>query len=396
MNSRTIKILRIALPLIIILVGIIAFKGVMSQKKKPVRKPVKYTGLLVETIDVSRTSADSIINGSGVVNPSANVKIIARSTGTVIWVNPSLKTGMKLKKGDVLLKIDPADYEIAVKQSMASYEQAKYELTKLESEAEIARKQWEQWKTMKKSLVGGEDAKAHPLTLFEPQILNAKASLKSAEASLEKTKLELARTVIRAPFDAVINSESIDMGQYVKSGEQVAELFGLEYMEVIVPVTLKELEAVKKGSVKDLNAEVSIGDGGTKYIWKAYVDRILSTVESSGKLYQVVVVIPDPLNNEIMPAAKVFASVKIKGKEIDNVFIIPRAGYREDSRVYLFDDGKLKIKKADKIWEDADNIWITTGLEEGDKLIITPVAGPVEGMTVRHKSFDSNKSQEKK
>ncbi|MHC4749399.1 MAG: efflux RND transporter periplasmic adaptor subunit, partial [Planctomycetota bacterium] len=148
-----------------------------------------------------------VIQGQGTVNPKVEVDIIPEVAGKVVYIHPELKVGGLIRGDEQILRIDPRDYELAVRQADATVADANVKLDTEQAEAGVARKEW--------SELHPDTEPTSTLVLREPQIRKAKAMLESAEAQLDFAKLRLERTSLSLPFDALIISEKVDLGQYV-------------------------------------------------------------------------------------------------------------------------------------------------------------------------------------
>jgi len=390
------KIIQILIPLVIVVLGFVGFKAIMSMKATPKRKKPAKMGLLVRVNEAKLISERAVITGSGEITAEKTIDIVNRTAGKVIYVNPKFKEGGLLKKGDVILKVEQDDYIIALKQAEASLEKSKYTLVKVKSEAEIAKAQWEKWKAMKERLnLKGAD-KPHPLALYVPQIKDATADVRAKEASVMQAKLNLARTTIKAPFDCVVQTDNVDEGKYIKAGDTVGNIVGREFFEIKVPLTVKQMALLDEETKPE--ASITVSDGRYKGTWSGTLDRTLKTVNTKGRMTQAVIIIPDPLKpqNGISLSVGMFADVKIKGKTFENIVAIPKIALREGSKVWIAEKGRMKITDVTPMLEQNGMVWITEGLSGGEQVIITPVSGAVDGLKLRVAGQNSGKNKELK
>ena len=168
---------------------------------------------------------------------SASLASATSASGTIVWKSPQLESGGYFARGDLLARIDPEDYELAITQVEAEVAQARYRLDLMREEAEVARQEWDR---LRQDADGREGA-PNPLVLQIPQLKAAEAEFKAARARLGEARLRLKRTHLVAPFDGRVRSAKLDAGQYVIAGTPVAQLYSTEKAEIVVPVPGEEL-----------------------------------------------------------------------------------------------------------------------------------------------------------
>jgi RND family efflux transporter MFP subunit len=381
-------ILKIAVPIIIILFGVVIMKMMFSSRQAPAKETKAEAGILVELLNVTRQNVTVSIQGTGTVEASQEVSIIPQVSGIVVSAEPNLVVGGFFKKGDTLFEIEDIDYKLALEQAESLKAKAEYDLATIESQARIARTEWEQ-------LNSNSGTPPNPLVLYEPQLRSARASLSSASAKLEQARINLERTKIKAPFNSRIRSESIDIGQYVRSGSSVAVLSGTDSAEIAVPLSIDELRWInvprygerQNGATATINIEI----GNKSYKWNGHVVRSSGEVDTKTRMMEVIVEVNDPygLNDNKKSgysalATGSFVNVQIKGKELKDIFIIPRTAFHDNSTVWIMDkENKLKINKVDALKIERDRIIISKGLVNGDMIIMTNISGAAEGMKLR-------------
>jgi multidrug resistance efflux pump len=225
--SKKKKFIKIVIPIIIIIVGIVVMRMLFLSRSEPKKEVKEDPGILVQTIEASLQDRTITVHGTGTVKASKEISIVPQVSGRLTYVSPDLVVGGHFKKGDMLIKIEDIDYVLALEQANSARAGAEYELATIESRARIARTEWERLDLEKNS-------EPNPLVLYEPQMANAQAALASANAAVKQAKLALDRTEIKAPFNSRATSENVDIGQYVKSGNSIAVLSGTDTVEINV------------------------------------------------------------------------------------------------------------------------------------------------------------------
>ncbi len=228
------RALMILLPVVVIATGWFGAWTMIKAREKPEPQPVEVQPPLVRVITVQPETLRLTVEAQGTVRPRTETEMVPEVSGRVVEISPSLAAGGFFEEGDVLLKIDPREYELDVVRSRAAVAQAELRVATEEQEAEVARKEWE-------SLGEGEPTS---LVLREPQIAEAKAALASAQAALDRAKYDLERTTVRAPYAGRVWEKRVDLGQFVTRGNQIARIYSVDVAEVRLPIPDQELAFV--------------------------------------------------------------------------------------------------------------------------------------------------------
>ncbi len=382
-------LIQLLLVVVVIIVGLLIAFVFIKLKKPPQRQEQIVLAPLVKVERLDRRDIKMMIRGYGTVNPSLQVEIVPQVSGKVVWVNPQFKAGGFIRRGELILKIDPRDYELALRQANAVVAEAQVMLDLEKAEAKIAKEEWQQ-------LHPGQEPDS-PLVFREPQIRQAQARLESAEAGLATANLNLERTRPSLPVDAVIMNERIDLGQYVMIGQSVGAAYGTESMEIEVPLEDKELawfaipdntvsvnagENYKKGAIVRVKANFA---GEEKY-WPGYVVRTTGQVDKTSRLISVVVEVSEPFKDShstppLLPG--MFVEVLIEGNVLKSAIAVPRDAMRNNNEVWVAKDSQLHVKPLEIVRADRDFAYADSGLDDGDMIIVSSLDAVIEEMKVR-------------
>ena len=389
MPSRE-KFYKIFLPLLVLLLGFVVMQLLLAQRRAPEPEARVERGALVEVFAVQPQSHRVMVRGSGTVQARREISIIPRVSGEVVAMGPDFISGGFVRSDDLLFRLDPADYELARQRARATVARAEAQLAEISERADVARQDWEQFQRG-----NGERLEPSPLALFQPQLQEAQAELAAAEADLAAARLDLERISVHAPFNGRIRQRHLEMGQYIPAGSDVATLTGTDQAEIVVPVPQAELpwldlprrEADDDGSP----ARVTFTAEGRDYQWSGVLRRTLGEVASPGRMIQLVVAVDDPygLQETARPTAAsllpgMFVGVELTGKQLEEVFVLPRRAIRNGDLVWLVDeDQRLQPQPVNIIRRDRRIVIIDQGLTAGDRVVLTEVAGAVEGMLLR-------------
>ncbi|MHC4240831.1 MAG: efflux RND transporter periplasmic adaptor subunit [Planctomycetota bacterium] len=382
-------LIQLLLVVVIVIVGVLVAVVLIKLKKPPQRQEQIVLAPLVKVEHLDRRDIQMMIRGYGTVNPRLEVEIVPQVSGKVVWVNPQFKAGGFIRRGELILKIDPRDYELSLRQANAAVAEAQVMLDLEKAEAKIAKEEWQQ-------LHPGQEPDS-PLVFREPQIRQAQARLESANAGLATANLNLERTRPSLPVDAVIMNERIDLGQYVMIGQSVGAAYGIESMEIEVPLEDKELawfaipdntvsvnaaESTKKGAI----AWVSANFAGEEKCWPGYVVRTTGQVDKTSRLISVVVEVSEPFKDSastppLLPG--MFVEVSIEGNILKNAIAVPRDAMHDNNEVWLAKDGQLHVQPLDIVRADRDFAYADSGLDDGDMIIVSSLDMVIEEMNVR-------------
>jgi RND family efflux transporter MFP subunit len=261
------KAQKLVIPIVVLIVGAVAAALIASARKTPPRVDRPPLGPLVEVTPVEVTDVPVVVTGHGEVVARIAVDVVPQVPGQVVRVHPSLVAGGFFRAGEVLVVIEPRDYELAVERAQAAVARAKVTLQREKAEAEVARAEWDE-------LHPGEEPTSG-LVVREPQVRQAEAELAAAAADLDVARLNLERTGISLPFDGVVVSESVDVGQFVGNGSRLATVYGTDVVEVRVPLESRELAwfdiPARRGG-PGAAAEVSANLGGSRSTGEGHPD----------------------------------------------------------------------------------------------------------------------------
>lgn len=344
------------------------------------------------------------VYGAGTVRPIAEIDVAAEINGKVVWVDPAFQSGGRVRKGQVLFRIDDADYRNRVQQARANVAAQQVVLLQEEEEAQIARAEYAQYK--RRQADSTSLAEASPLVLRQPQLEAAHAALSRDSAMLADAELALSRTEIRAPFSGVVRIESIDVGQFVVTGQSVGRFYAVDAVEVVIPLSdanavlipdLWELEAGDGDRRIEARVIAEYGDGS--YAWKGYVDRAEASLDEQTRTINVIVRVPDPFasgawvrvdgddaNADPGPPLLVgkFVEVRIEGIIPDRYFILRRSALRPGNEIWAVrDDTLLTIVSVRVLQRSDDKVFVTGTLEAGQAVVIGGIQVATEGMVVR-------------
>jgi RND family efflux transporter MFP subunit len=368
------SILKWVFPFIALTVGIIGFMGINAIAKEPEKKEEIDTRPTVTVESVTVNSHQVVINSYGEIQPLESTLLAAQVSGEVTSWHPNFIAGGVVAKGETLFTIEKDNYEAAVLQAEADLTRAQAALIEEQAQAQVAE----------------DEAKRFPnkthtdLFLRKPQVLSAQASVKSAQAALKRANRDLDNCNVTAPYDALIVSRNIGVGQFVSMGTQVAELNNIETAEVIVPIAGFDSVFLPK-RVKGVKATV-IQKGLNSFTREGVIDRDLGIVDSATRMSSLVVRINDPYGlKSTAPAIKFgsYVQVNFAGALLNNIYKLPQALVNNKIVWVVNEKNELEARNVTVIREEGEFFYVSDGLYSDDKLVLTLPEYPQKGMQVR-------------
>ncbi len=350
---------------------------------------------LVRVLAVEREDIPLVVHTQGTVAPRTEIELVPEVSGRIVEISPALTAGGFFESGELMLEIDPRDYELAVRRADADVAQAEVLVEREKAEAAVARREWE-------SLGQGE---APPLVVREPQLAEARARLAAARAMLDQARLNLERTAVRAPFAGRVRSERVDAGQYVVAGVPVATVYAVDVAEVRLPLPDDQLAYLELPL--DNRSEASPGPevrfkasfAGRTHTWSGRVVRTEGELDPSSRMVHAVAQVERPYDRIDVPgrppfAVGMFVDAEILGRTAEGVTVVPRVAMRGRSRVLVVDEeDRLRFREIEVLRFDRENVIVSSGLRDGDRVCVSRLDVAVDGMRVRVAAPESDNAQ---
>jgi len=386
-----------------IVVGAILLARLMIiLRADPPRRPPEPDAPLVSVEPALLGSGPILVFGSGTVRPRSEIDVAPEVSGKIVQVSPNLQSGGHVSAGEVLVRIDPAEYRNRVEQATADVATQRVAVLQAEEEAHIARAEYEQFRARER-LRGNTTTEPSSLTLREPQLQAARAGLARAEAQLRDAELTLSRTEVVAPFDGRIRNEAADVGRYVAPGQSLGRIYASDVVEVVVPVSdndavlIPDLWSIQAGTADPtISATVTTEYGDRRFRWTGYIDRAETALDEQTRTIDIVVRVPDPFESgrsaEVdgpafaSPPLLVgqFVDVEIEGIELDEYFVVPRRALRPGNEVWAIEaNGRVRIVSVEVLQRTDERVFVVGRLTDGQSVIVAGITLATAGMDVR-------------
>ena len=358
----------------IFIMSLIAMIALASMKPPQPKRPSVNNAPLVETMTLEPQTVSFEVRSQGTVRPRINTALSAEISGQITYISENFVAGGLFQANEVLLQIDPTDYQVAVTQAKALARQRQIE--------------YEGAKSLRKQ---GYRA--------ESELASAEAALAAAKSSLVRAEKNLERTRISLPYRGMVREKVSDLGQYVNPGSRLAVTFAIDTAEVRLPLTDRDLAFLDIPVMQTLSGDavfpevtLSAQQKGQPTYWQAKIVRTEGVVDEASRVTYAVAEIIDPYqrnqtlidtNATVLPIGT-YVSALIEGVEMQNIIKVPRDVLRgANELLFVDDDNKLRIEGVNILRTDADYAYIDDVELTGRRISLTAIGSPINGMSLR-------------
>jgi RND family efflux transporter MFP subunit len=361
---------------ILIIIGILAvatgiFLAMSMMRQAPERREPEALDPLVEVIVLEPMTASFEVSSQGTVAPQTETVLSSEVSGTITWMSPKFVAGGVFGPGETLMRVDPTNYDVAVKQAEALVKQRQIEFD------------------------GAEKLRSQGYRA-EAEYASAAAALASAEAELTRAQRNLERTYIRVPYGGIVRAKEADLGQFVNPGTRLGVTFATDFAEVRLPLTDSDLAFVdlpgashfaRSGTIEGPAVVLSAVQQGRPAEWAATIVRTEGVVDEKSRVTYAVARVEDPYRLQSEGSALpvgTFVQAAIEGTVADSIFRVPRAYVRgSDQLIFLDDENRIQVRSVDIARADADFVYVRGGAAEGERVVVTALESPINGTPVR-------------
>ncbi len=411
---------------ILLLTAAVAIGAVLIQSPPGLSKSqIEVLAPVVSTAELVPQKVAVYVHAYGSVVPARELQVTPEVSGRILARHEHLEMGGLIAAGDLLFRIDPVDYEIAIAQSEADLDVARHSESQIRSRIESLRQRGKQldieidylrWNadrlgTLAEQASAGSAEARDAATQYASQVAarrtldaeiaeqeraaeSAGASIRVLERRLDVAKLDLTRTEVRAPFDALVTTENVEVGQLVGPQNPIATLVATDefWAEAAIPVSrLRDVRFATESDASASRVTIVQATAGPSTSREGIALRALGDVDPLGRMATVLIAIRDPLglhHNDGYQQERIllgsYVRLQIESGTLDDVYIIPRKALRENDRVWVRDaDGQLAIRPVKIVWRRHDDVLLRNGFVDGDELVTSHLASVVPGMPLR-------------
>jgi membrane fusion protein, multidrug efflux system len=378
---------KIFIPTGIVAIGVLIAALLILNRRQIQPEPVEFLPPLVRVMEVRKQDYQFTVRTQGNVALRTEISLAPEVSGRVVAVSSGFRSGGFFEEGEVLIEIDPRDYELAVIRARAALAEARVRVAREEAEAEIARGEWDAL---------GSAGEPNALMLREPQLAEARAAVDSARAALEQAERDLERTRLVAPFAGRVLEKSADIGGFVATGSPVARIHAIDVAEVRLPISLDQLAYLDvpldfRGELlgrERPQVRLRASVGGRSHTWQGRIVRAESEVDPRTRMIHLIAEVENPYGDygpgdRPALAAGLFVEAEIHGKQARDVAVVPRAALRNGHVLAVDSENRLRHREVELLRMERDQAVLGEGLREGDRVCISTMDVIVEGMRVR-------------
>ena len=380
MNIRPTALMkdRIIIPGLVVLASL--FGAAVLMATSPQVEPNNPTAV-PPTVRVREVQPEPIrlrVNSQGTVAPDTQSQLIPEVSGRVIWTSPALVNGGYFEQGQPLLRLDDKDYRSSLKRAQAT-------LTRAEAQYEHSRFEYDRMKSLEERRL----ASRSQMEAAQRDFRVADATLQDARANVDQASLNVERTEVKAPFTGLVREESVDIGQFVSPASPVATIYASDRLEIRLPIADRQLGFLNvpvghRGELPEAHqpaVTLSANYAGRDLQWQGKVVRTEAQIDSASRMVNVVARIA--AGDQALPAVGLFVNAEIDGLLVDDIVVLPRTALRNDNRVLVVDDdSRLSFRTIEPLRLYQDDVLIKAGLQHGERVCVSPMQTPIEGMLV--------------
>lgn len=375
------RFLKTLLPVAALVAGYAAYYYLVSHPPELTKKDVVAHYPTVEVITAKPQLTRLTVKAQGTVRPRSETTLKPEVAGRIVWMSPQLVNGGIFSAGEKLLTIDTTDHRTALASSKTA-------LARADVEYDHARRELHRIESLRKNNLASET-----------QLDQAKRSYKLAEATLNEARIQqdqaqtnLERTVLYAPFTGRVRRETVDIGQYLARGENIATLYATDFYEVHLPIGIEQfiyldIPAGTQGVLNDdqtLPVTITGKIGAREYTWQGELQRTEGEIDAATRLVYGVVTVA----NEVAPGRApllvgMFVKASIQGREFPNIVTLPRGALRDNQQILVVDhESRIRFRNIDILRIQGNEVLVQGGLDAGEQVSISALTVAVDGMRV--------------
>ncbi len=412
--------------ILVLVVSVVVAVTLVILRPKAERQLPPQKGRLVEIFPAKAENIQLIVESYGTVAPRESLKLVAQVRGPIVDISPHFKEGGFIKKGTLLIQIDPRTYSLEVTRRRVQIKQSEAELKRLQQESvnlksrikiaqsdvSLAKNEYSRLKKLidRKVIAQSQldkvqqaylaslerlQALDNQLALIGPQKEQLIAARDMAQVMYQQANLDLERSSIEAPYDGWVLDKGIEVGQHVNIGQHLGSIYKAGELDIEVNIPTKEFKWLPSGmgEQSSVAADVVFRNTGDEQVWKGHVARVKAKMDERTRTLPVVIEVDEKALSDRSESGMrlrpgMFVTIKIKGKSVNQAYVLPRYVIYPGDVVYTLNDDRLKVKEVGILRTYKDSVIVNQGISEGDQIIRTPLSGAVDGMRVRLKTDD--------
>lgn len=378
------KFFKYVLPLGLIVLSVLAVVAMVTvaNSKRPDREEATDLTVRVDAIPAEVASLNFAVRSQGAVRPRTETTLVAEVSGRIVSVSQNFISGGFFREGEMLLQIDPSDYQTGLLRAQANLAARKAQYADQKARSEQALKDWTNL---------GRQGEPSDLTLRKPQMAEAQAAVQAAKAELQEAERDLQRTRINVPYDGLVRTKMVDVGQYVTPGTKLGVTFAIDRAEIRLPLSNSDLafldlpSATRLDKARRVPVKLTADGAGATGEWQAEIVRTEGVVDEISRVVYAVAEVIDPYamlgqSNQAELRMGTFVRAEIEGLRAEDVVVLPRSVLQANDTVFIANDDRvLEIRKVNVVRAEPRRVYIDGGVEGGELVVTTSMDAPIPG-----------------
>ena len=325
--------------------------------------------LVVHGVQADLQSSVPFIKTTGVASAKREIDLAAQVAGVIVFTSDNFASGLSFQEGEKMVMVEDVDYIFRKKKAESSLTESELHVVEEEAASFQAEREWRNL---------GSD-KSNDIFLRKPHLRAAKAALQSAKAELKLAALNLQKTNVLSPFDALIVEVYKDKGQFVDVGTPIARIYDKNMVEIKVNLTEKQASLIDlpfhsfhttpKQKSLDVNVTADVAKG--EHTWQGSISRMAPYIDPTSRVFQLFVDVANPFDHATPLLPGLFVDVEIPGRALSEVFVLPSSAIFNRDNIYVYDDNKaLKKYQVDIVYKTLDKVWIRSDMPTGSIVLV--------------------------
>lgn len=377
---------RLPMPVLVLMAGVLVFSLLLASKPETKVRDRKERVWSVAARTVSYDIYEPRISIFGELRAKREVRLRALVSGEVVETDARFEDGARVDKGDVLLSIDPFQYETRLDEAKAQLKGAKALLTERKAAAQLAyqdfkraQQLFEKGTVSKKTL----DDRKTDHTIKKARRDQQQSVVDRLAVQVKRAQRDLDNTKVVAPFAGYVTAITARQGRVLNPNDQIAVLFDADNFEVVFNLSDAEYGRFLQRNADIIGRPVQIAwdVGGERIDLTATIKRVGAQISQATRGVDVFAEVQGPLPSNLRGGA--FVTVNLTAQPVPDVMALPKDALYGDNRAYRIVDGRLEPVQLDDFIDDGQNILLRSGLESGEQVLLTRFNEAAPGVAVK-------------
>jgi multidrug efflux pump subunit AcrA (membrane-fusion protein) len=399
-----------------------------AQKKK--RPPDLQPTAEVKTVKAQ--TYDAVIHGYGTVRPSERLDVLSEVPGMIVEVGPNAAEGNLVEKDALLFRIDDSSIVAELEQLTAQTASIDAQITEVKVQQEndirlleieknvfelakkdhdrliniyekrlVAEQQVQAAETRRDERLLAVEKRRSAIAQADQRLAALKANRRAASAMLKAKRVQLSKTVIRAPYRCRIETVKAAIYQVIQPHTLLARIYPVDSpIEAAIPIEARHITALYDHDKLDRNippwdqvklrADIHWTALGQEQTITGHLSRIGAQLEETTRSLTAIIEMPGPYERKVEKTGRgllsgTFVKVAIHGRRYENILVVPVKAMNTDNSLYLVKDGKLHNVVVEPIVVLGTDVIlpVTPSIPSGSKVVLNEIPGAFEGSPVR-------------